>query len=495
MKYFELLNNCIEPLVVKERKEIIETIKAVVGISTDKTAITWFNDFMHLLRSLDTTNPLYFEPCRKRLKISEDMLNVYQKMAHFVLSEEYISRNREADFGEVEIGHMSYRYKIPPLFMPILVSFIRAIKKREAAKKPIAAFFENMDSWIAKYPLNDISKKYSCKDTEALIGIYRDWMTTYLGRNYFIHFEELLDECAETETERTLLKDATIQLTSNAAPAIWFNRIPSEPDMEELDRLLMDYKSNLVEEKEKQGGKSLYKDWEAFYPQSERICTEEIHSQFKSALEESSSQIKNFIEQEHKLESPHVIAVGNLEKLDALERQLANSIKDTQVAIDAKIKTYYEGLSPTRKPPQIAEDFALQALYDSNQLRFNPDNTRQKKEELSNIYQHSMEDAANSIKKFFKDVRNASGDNTSRFSAGTTDRFSKKIWITEEIDQIFRNTTETLNEKKLWKSFPSLYQAITPYIYQIGYPCGTEIPLPSDSIQSTEGTSAENRMD
>ena len=106
-----------------------------------------------------------------------------------------------------------------------------------------------------------------------------------------------------------------------------------------------------------------------------------------------------------------------------------------------------------------------------------------------------MEDAANSIKKFFKDVRNASGDNTSRFSAGTTDRFSKKIWITEEIDQIFRNTTETLNEKKLWKSFPSLYQAITPYIYQIGYPCGTEIPLPSDSIQSTEGTSAENRMD
>lgn len=483
MKYFDLLNTAIEPLIFKEQNEIINEITTISDL-TEKTAKKRLDNFNDILQ-IGSDNPAFTVLCDKP-EIPKELWPICRKMAHFVLSERYIVIGNKTHSRETEIHYIEYYYEIPLLFMPVLISFVNAIQKKRPGKNPVASFFENMDVSLTEYSTTYTSEKYSCGSTEILIDIYKDWTTTYLGRSYFIHLEELLNECAESQYQREHLLNATMQLTAMAAPPISYHRKPSEQDMAKLDRLLTKFKANVAEEiKKRQSIDSLYANQEVVHLNSERTCIDDICNQLKKILKESAIMINNVIIQEHKPGSLYMIAVKNPESIAVLENQISESLSDGQTKIEEIIQNYYMNL----EAPEKYNDGPLQSLYDSKKIFLNKENNAYKKDTLSLIFQNAIKETSRNLKEFFKDVRVASGDNPSRFNADRTEERLKKIWITGKIEDICKITIEKIDKANLPESRPSLYRPILPCIYQIGYPYGTDVPLPSDSTQSAEKTS------
>ena len=448
MNYFRLLHSSIESPMITEQKEIIDTIMTVANLSSKKTAKKRLDSFHDVLRT-GSDNPAFAVLCNK-LDVPEELLPIYRKMAHFVLFERYVTIKNKKNSREMEINEIKFLYKVPLLFMPILISFIDAMHKNKPEKNLVASFFGYMDVNLAEHSTKDITEKYSCGSTESLIDIYKDWTTTYLGKNYFIHLEELFNECAKSQYQRNHLQNATLQLTAMAAPPISFRKIPSEQDIAELDRLLTEYKTRLTDRQERQGIDSLYMNQEAVYLESERACINDACMQFKKALKGPAAKIKDFIIQNHKSSSLYKIAIRDFDRLAILEKQVSESLSDAQTEIISTIENYYTKLAEPKK----YEDVTLQSLYDSKKLIMNKKNTLHKKNTLKRTFDNAFEEVSWNLKDFFKDVRDASGNNASRFSAATTEEHFKKIWITDEIKQIWEKTIENIEKENLLESCP-----------------------------------------
>lgn len=492
MKYFELLNSGIEPSIIKEKKEIFEATNKASDTYTEKTASNLLNNFSTLLSAMASGNLYYIEQCQKNFNISEELLEICRKMTHFLLSEHYfIISNKQNSKGTVN-GHINWDYEIPSLFMPILISFMKAIMKQKAKKgqeqKPVTSFFENMDKSLLKYPFENILEKYSYMCRENLIEIYKDWINIYLGRSYFIHLEELFDECAKTQQERCILHDVTNQLTAMAAPVIRFNQVPSEQTITELDQRLIKYKNalkNKLEEVNIKGHDSnLLYDHTPYILQSEKNCIREAKEQFKEILQQLSSDIEEFIIQYHKPNSLYKIAVTDLNNLTELEAEITELIEDTQTKINENIRSYYMNLVPLK----TSEDLLLQSLYDTKKLLFEFKNNDYKMNELPLVFRQALDETATSIYTFFKHVRKASGDNASAASPKTTEKYFKEIWIINKIEEIKKYTIEKIEKENFPENFPSVYQNM-PYVYQIGNIYFNQSPLPNDSIRSGNGES------
>lgn len=490
MKDFELLNANIVPVIIKEKKEIIDIIRTANNMCTERRARDYVNYFSSLLSAMASSNPyFYIKICRNDLGIPEELWDICRKMAHFILSENYFIIRTSQISPKIKMEHSEWDYEIPLLFMPVLFSFIKAIQKvrikpeKNPAHTPVFTFFAHLDKSLSECPIEDILKNYSCKNRASLMEVYREWINTYLGRKFFIHYEELFNECAKSQHERKLLQDATVQLTNMAAPTIGYNKVPSELDMEELDRRLVEYKYAL--KKALENGNPLY-DRIPCILTSETTCIKEVCDQFQAAMQQLSSKIKKYIIQEHKPDSLYKIAVKNPDNLGLLENQIANYMNDMTVKIIEQIHNYYMSLVPSK----VSEDADLQKCYDTNKLFFDCDNNNYKMNKLSLIFQHVSEDISKNMGKFFNDVRKASGNSGSNYDAKKTEDRLKKIWIIDIINEKQKFIIEKIETENLVKNFPSLYRP--PYIYQIGCPLGTEIILPSDSLQINNDASESN---
>lgn len=490
MKCFELLNANIVPVIIKEKKKIIDIIRTANNMCTERRARDYVNYFSSLLSAMASSNPyFYIKICRNDLGIPEELWDICRKMAHFVLSENYFIIRTSQISQKHEMEHSEWDYEIPLLFMPVLFSFIKAIQKvrikpeKNPDHTPVFTFFAHLDKSLSECPFEDILKNYSCKNRTSLMEVYREWINTYLGRKFFIHYEEFFNECAKSQHERKLLYDATAQLTNMAAPTIGYNKVPSELDMGELDRRLVEYKDAL--KKALENGNPLF-DRVSYILTSETTCLKEICVQFQASMQQLSSKIQKYIIREHKPDSLYKIAVKNPDNLEVFENQIANYMNDIKAKIIGEIQNYYMNLVPSK----TSKDVALQKLYDSNILFFEYENNKHKMDRLSFIFQQTLEDISKNMKKFFNNVKKSSSDDSSSLSAKTTEKRFKQIWIIDEINEIKEGTIEKIEAENLVKNFPSLYQH--PYIYQIGYPLGTEIILPSDSLQINNDASESN---
>lgn len=492
MKYFDFLSISTGTYIIKEREEIIATINTTANRYSNKTTTIWLNDFHDLLKAIGFNNPMLISSYCDRLKIPKEIWPICCKMIHFILSNGYITICNESESKKMKDSHIKYNYEIPLLFMPILMSFIETIRAKRTEKTPISSFFKQMDTLLKKYPYEDISKKYSCIHKEILTEVYNEWMLTYLGQNFFIHFEELLIECAKSERQKSILQDALGGLIAEAAPPIMYN-IPSETDMIRLDYLLIKYKDDLKKEinkklEKKQNIDSLYEYCQPYKLSGEESYLSEICNQFSNNVNTLSSKIKKFISQEHKPGSLYIIAIDDLKKLDIFEEKVKRFLNNTQTKIAENIQNYYYRL----EQPKTEEDEFLQKLYKSNILFFNKENNNCKIEKLSIIFNHAMEEISNITEKFFKNVRRASDGKAPDFTASTTENRFKTLNVTVKIDEVEKHTIRKIMNENFPETLPSVFQHM-PYVYQIGYPYFSQHTASNDSMYFTNNTSAGSR--
>lgn len=466
---FDMQNKDGKMVRITEIREITSAIENAIGSSAKQTPRTKLDFFKRLIYNMPTEprdSPTNALMDMKSLGIPDDLYYIYSMMSIYLKNEEYIKLKEDDAPSNCGENYINYVYDIPELFLPIFTAFILASQKKNYKEPVVLSFFHQMDSYLQESTSDSLAQDYGYDNAESLLKSYNQWMCEYLGRDYFIHLEELYREFAKSEDEneneerKRKLKSATALLTDIVyAPSHYC----CTASVDDLDNLLQEYKRALSE-KAREGNSdhsTLYQEWVPFPIESERNLFDQLNNNFNHALDELSASIRDYFMSNHNPDSKYETSVLDMDACIAFLNNKKKYLSDLQKQINECISKYY-----CYYIYQIIMKYSQRGTEAT--LQSNNGNIRYCIQKISNLFEKSLNEVDNELDNLIVDVKRASGKEPQKYNAEKTMRF-RKLGIINSIKETKKRFSESAKEN-IAQTHPALLLKKEAYVVEIGFP-------------------------